>query len=299
MKAIVMRETGGVDVLKMEDAPDPEVDDGLVLVRVHTASVNPIDWKFRSGMIPKPLPAILGNDMAGVVEASRVTGIEPGQAVLGIASAGSYAELASTPGQLVAPMPDGLDYVHAAALPVAAMTAWQALFDRGGLKEGQSVLIAGAAGGVGHLAVQLARRAGARTIALGSPRNRDFLTQLGATDYVDYTSEDVAGAVSDVDVVFDTVGGELSAALGKTVKQGGVVVAITAAQPETVPDGVRYEHLVMSPDPEQLAMLARLAADGELNVEIAEVLGLSEVQHAHELSESGHTRGKIILEVDR
>jgi NADPH:quinone reductase-like Zn-dependent oxidoreductase len=299
MRAIVMRETGGVEVLRMEDAPAPQLTDGSVLVRLHAASVNPIDWKFRRGLMPKPLPAILGNDMAGVVQESRVPALEPGQAVLGIASGGSYAELASTPAQLVAAKPDGLDYAHAAALPVAAMTAWQALFDRGRLEAGQTVLIAGAAGGVGHLAVQLARRAGARTIALGSPRNRDYLTQLGATDYVDYTSEDVAAAVSDVDVVVDTVGGELSAALGKTVKPTGVVVSITSAQPDTVPDSVRYEHLVMSPDPEQLAMLAQLAADGELHVEIAEVLALSEVRRAHELSESGHTRGKIILEIDR
>jgi NADPH:quinone reductase-like Zn-dependent oxidoreductase len=179
------------------------------------------------------------------------------------------------------------------------MTAWQALFDHGGLESGQSALIAGAAGGVGHVAVQLARRAGARTIAIGSPRNRDFVVGLGATDYVDYTSEDVARAVGDVDVVFDTVGGELSAALARTVKPGGVVVAITAPQPETVPDGVRYEHFSMSPDPQQLEMLAGLAANGELRVEVAEVLGLSEVQRAHELSESGHTRGKIILDIDR
>ena len=299
MKAIVMRETGGVEVLKMEDAPAPELVDGSVLVRIHTASVNPIDWKFRAGIIPKQLPAVLGNDMAGVVEESRAPGLEPGQPVLGIAAGGSYAELASTPAQLVARKPEGLDGVRAAALPVVAMTAWQALFDHANLQAGQSVLIAGAAGGVGHMAVQLAHRAGARTIALGSPRNRDFLTELGATDYVDYTSEDVAAVVSEVDVVFDTVGGEMSAALGKTVKPGGVVVAITGGQPDTVPDSVRYEHFSMSPDPDELEMLAGLVVSGELRVEIAEVLGLSEVQRAHELSETGHTRGKIILEIDR
>ena len=298
MKAIVMRETGGVEVLMMEDLPVPELVDGSVLVRVHATSVNPIDWKFRNGTIPKQLPAILGNDVAGVVEESRAEGLDPGQPVLGIA-AGTYAELASTPAAFVAPKPAGLDDAHAAALPVVAMTAWQALFDHGGLKAGQTVLIAGAAGGVGHVAVQLARRVGARTIALGSPRNRDFLIDLGATDYVDYTSEDVATAVSDVDVVFDTVGGEMSATLGRTVKPDGVVVAIAGGRPETIPEGARYEHFSMSPDPDQLEMLAGLATNGELRVEIAELLGLSEVQRAHQLSESGHTRGKIVLEIDR
>jgi NADPH:quinone reductase-like Zn-dependent oxidoreductase len=184
---------------------------------------------------------------------------------------------------------------------VSGLTAWQALFDRGGLEQGQTALIAGAAGGVGHFAVQFAARAGARTIGTGSSRNRDFVLGLGADDYVDYTQQDVAQAVSDVDVAFDTVGGETTEALLPTVRQGGVLVTIANAAPEqaAAQRGVRAELLLMSPNPGQLARIAELVAAGEVHVEIAATFPLQEVQRAHEMSESGHTRGKIILVMSR
>ena len=182
---------------------------------------------------------------------------------------------------------------------MAGLTAWQALFDRGGLQDGQTALIAGAAGGVGHFAVQFAKLAGARVIGTGSSRNRDFVLGLGADEYVDYTQQDVAEAVSGVDVAFDTVGGETTESLLPAVREGGILVTIAGAPPEQAARerGVRAELLVMSPNSEQLRRIAELVAAGEVNVEIAEALPLADVSRAHELSESGHTRGKIILTV--
>ena len=200
---------------------------------------------------------------------------------------------------LIAMKPAGLSHEQAAALPVAGLTAWQALFDRGGLARGQTALIAGAAGGVGHLAVQFAKHAGARVIGTGSSRNRDYVLGLGADEYVDYTRQDVAADVSDVDVAFDTVGGETTQTLIPAVRSGGVLVTIAAAPPEEAASerGVRAELLVMSPDSEQLTRVAELVAAGEVHVEIARTLPLADAAQAHVLSESGHTRGKIILTV--
>ena len=220
--------------------------------------------------------------------------------MFGFAASGAYAELASASAGMIARKPAGVSFEQAAALPVSGLTAWQALFDRGGLQSGQTVLIAGAAGGVGHLAVQFAKHAGARAIGIGSARNRDFVLGLGADEYVDYTSQDVADVVHDVDLAFDTVGGDTTLPLLATLRGGGLLVTIAAAAPEAQASerGVRAELLVMSTSAEQLAQIGALVAAGEVRVEIAETLPLAEVQRAHELSESGHTRGKIILTVD-
>jgi NADPH:quinone reductase-like Zn-dependent oxidoreductase len=300
MRAVVMHETGDPDVLRLEQAERPEPGDGAVLMRVHAASVNPIDWKYRRGMIPRQLPTVLGNDVSGTVEVSRAEDFVEGEDVFGIAPSGAYAEFATAPAALIARKPAGVSHEQAAAIPVAGLTAWQALFDRGGLGRGQTALIAGAAGGVGHFAVQFAQHAGARAVGTGSPHNRDFVLSLGAEEYVDYTSQDVAEAVRDADVAFDTVGGETTQSLLPTLRSGGVLVTIVAgALPEQAAEerGVRIEHLVMSPSSEQLAQIADLVAAGDVRVEIAHTLALAEVARAHELSESGHTRGKIILTV--
>ena len=299
MRAVVVHETGGPDVLRDEEVDRPEPGDGEVLLRVRAASVNPVDSKRRRGLAETPLPAVLGSDVSGTVETSRADGFAAGDEVFGMASSGAYAEYATAAAGAIAPKPAGLSHEQAAAIPVAGMTAWQALFDRGGLERGQTVVIAGAAGGVGHLAVQLAKRAGARVIGTGSSRNRDFVLGLGADEYVDYTKQDVAEAVSGADVAFDTVGGDTTLSLLPAVREGGVLVTIAAAPPEEAARerGARAELLVMSPDPAQLVEIAGLVAGGEVRVEIAEVLPLSEVRRAHELIESGHTRGKIVLAV--
>src|SRR2546423_1816246 len=232
MRAVVAHETGGPEVLRYEEAERPEPGDGEVLIRVRAASVNPVDWKYRRGLAEKQMPAVLGQDVSGTVEVSRVEGLAEGDDVFGFAPSGGYAEFATAPAGAIARKPGGVSHEQAAALPVAALTAWQALFDRGGLQDGQTALIAGAAGGVGHFGVQFAKHTGARPIGTGSTRNRDFVVDLGAEEYVDYTQQDVAEAVSGVDVAFDTVGGDVTPALVPTVREGGVIVTIASAPPE-------------------------------------------------------------------
>jgi NADPH:quinone reductase-like Zn-dependent oxidoreductase len=299
MKAVLIHETGDVDVLSFEEVDRPEPGEGEVLIRVHAASVNPIDWKIRRGLRETPMPKILGNDVSGVVEVSRAEGFAAGDEVFGIAPSGGYAQFATAPAGVIAKKPAGVSHEEAASLPVAGMTAWQALFDRGGLQAGQTALIAGGAGGVGHLAVQFAKHAGARTIATGSARNREFVLGLGADEYIDYTTQEVGEAASDVDVAFDTVGGETTAALVATLRSGGVEVTIANAPPadSAAERGARAELLVMSPSSDLLARIAGLVAEGAVHVEIARALPLAEVRKAHELSEAGHTRGKIVLTV--
>ncbi len=299
MQAVQIERTGGPEVLELRELDRPEPQDGQVLVRVRAAAVNPVDWKYRRGESERSLPAVLGFDLSGTVEASRADGYAEGDDVFGGAESGSYAEYATASVEAIAARPEGLTHEQAAALPVSGSTAWQALFDTGGLTEGQTALIAGAAGGVGHLAVQFAKVAGARVIGTGSGRNRDFVLALGADEYVDYTERDVADAVSDVDVAFDTVGAGTTASLVPTLAEGGILVTIANAPPvdEARARGASAELVVMRSNAEQLAQIGRLVADGQVRVEIAEILPLSEVRRAQELSESGHTRGKIVLTV--
>jgi NADPH:quinone reductase-like Zn-dependent oxidoreductase len=298
MRAVLLSETGGPEVLRIEDLPTPEPADGEVLIRVRAASINPIDWKQRRGLSQKQLPAVLGNDISGTVERSRADGFAEGEDVFGFAPGGGYAEFAVAPTAAIAKKPAGVSHDQAAAIPVSGLTAWQALFDRGGLQSGQTLLVAGAAGGVGHFAVQFGKHAGARVIGTGSARNREFVLSLGADEYVDYTSEDVAEVVGDADVVFDTVGGETTKTLVPSVREGGTIVVIAGAPPEAeaAARGARAELLLMSMSAEQLAKIAELVAAGEVKVEIAGTFSLSQVAQAHELSEAGHTRGKLILE---
>jgi NADPH:quinone reductase-like Zn-dependent oxidoreductase len=298
MRAVLLRETGGPEVLRIEDLPTPQPSEGQALIRIRAASVNPIDWKYRSGRSPKQLPAVLGNDISGTVERSLADGLADGDDVFGFAPSGGYAEYAVSPAHVLAPKPDGVSHVQAAALPVAGLTAWQALFDHGDVQRGQTLLVTGAAGGVGHLAVQLGKYAGALVIGTGSARNREFVLGLGADEYVDYASQDVAEVVSDVDVAFDTIGGETTKTLVPTVREGGVIVVIAGPPPEAeaAERGARAEVFSASPNSEQLSKLADLVAAGTVHVEIEATFALADVARAHERSEAGHVRGKLILE---
>lgn len=299
MHAVLIHETGGPDVLRYEETERPTPGEGEVLIEVRAASVNPIDWKIRRGLRETQLPAVLGNDVSGVVELSRMDGFVAGDEVLGVASSGGYAEFATVPSTLITKKPAGVSYEQAAALPVSGLTAWQALFDSGGLQAGQTALVAGGAGGVGHLAVQFAKHAGAHVIATGSSRNRAFVLGLGADEYIDYSSQDVGEVANDVDVAFDTVGGDTTESLVPTLRRGGVLVTIANAPPEqaAAARGARAKLLVMSSSSEQLAKVAGLVADGAVRVEITQTFPLSEASQAHTLSEAGHTRGKIVFEV--
>lgn len=297
MKAVVIHENGGPEVLSLEDVDRPEPADGEVLVRVRAASVNPVDWKIRRGSMARPLPAVLGRDISGTAERSRAEGFAKGDDVFGYAASGGYAEFATTSADAIALKPAGVSYEQAASIPVVGLTAWQALFDHAGLERGQTALIVGAAGGVGHLAVQFAKHAGARAIGTGSSRNRQFVLGLGADEYVDYAERDVGEAVSGVDVGLDTVGGQGVESVVPAVREGGILIEIAAAPPEEAARerSVRTELVSAKPNVAQLDRIAELIATGEVRMEITEVLPLAEVRRAHELSESGHTRGKIVL----
>jgi NADPH:quinone reductase-like Zn-dependent oxidoreductase len=300
MKAVVMHETGDPDVLRLEEVEQPEPGEGEVLIAVHAASVNPVEVKQRRARDEPSLPTVLGYDVSGVIEDSRAQDFAEDDEVFGRASSGSYAQFAIARAGEIVRKPSGISHEQAAAIPVAGGTAWQALFDVGGLESGQTALIAGAAGGVGHFAVQFAKHAGARVIGTGSARNRDFVLGLGADEYVDYTEQDVAEAVSDVDLALDTVGGETTEGLLPVLREGGILVTIAAAAPTDAARarGVRAESFSSRTNPEQLARIAELVDAGEVRIELAEVLPLSEIRRAHELSESGHMRGKIVLTVD-
>jgi NADPH:quinone reductase-like Zn-dependent oxidoreductase len=286
-------------VLRIEEVERPEPGEGEVLIRVQAAAVNSVDWKYRRGLVERELPAVLGEDVSGTVDVSKARGFAPGDDVLGITSSGSYAEYATASATAIALIkPEGLSHAQAAALPVSGMTAWQALFDRGRLEPRQTVLIAGAAGGVGHLAVQFAKHAGAHVIGTGSSHNREFVLSLGADEFIVYTRGDVADAVSGVDLALDTVGGATTASLLPALREGGTLVTI-AYPPEKPPQDCRcwVKPLIMRPSPVQLARIANLVASGAVRVEIAEEFELADVRRAHALSESGHARGKIVLTV--
>jgi NADPH:quinone reductase-like Zn-dependent oxidoreductase len=298
MRAVVVHETGGIDVLRLEEIDRPEPADGEILVRVSALSINPIDWKYRQGLIPKELPAVLGSDASGTVEISRAEGFGEGEEVLGFLSTGAYAEFGIALPTTLAHKPAHVSFEQAAALPVSALTAWQALFDRGKLKAGQTVLITGGAGGVGHMAVQLAKNAGARVIATGSARNREHVLGLGADEYVAYDEQDLASTVADVDLAFDTVGGDTIAAALATVRPGGRLIVIAGAPPEQAAErDVDAQLLLMDADAVELERAAALVADGVIKVDIDSVLPLNEVQRAHAISESRRARGKIVLTV--
>jgi NADPH:quinone reductase-like Zn-dependent oxidoreductase len=283
MKAVVIHETGGPEVLRLEEVADPQPDDGEVLIRVQAAGVNPVDWKRRSERGDLEHPVILGHEASGTVERSRDDRFAEGDEVFGRALSGGYAELATAPADSIAYKPEAVSHEEAATIQVSAQTA----------------LIAGAAGGVGHFAVQFAKLAGARVIGIGSARNRDFVLGLGADEYVDYTAQDVSEAVSDVDVAFDVVGGDTTEPLVPTVREGGFLVVIASGPPEEAAKerGFRTALHVTESNPDEMGQIADLIGAGDVRVEIAEVIPIAEVRRAHELSESGHVRGKLVLAV--
>ncbi|MGL4619348.1 MAG: NADP-dependent oxidoreductase [Chroococcidiopsis sp.] len=307
MKAIVINEYGNKDVLNYTDVERPEPQADEVLVKVHAAAVNPADWKIREGMGGQfgfKLPLILGGDIAGTVEAvgDGVEGFKQGDAVYGITVAhlaGAYAEYAVTKADAIAPKPESLNFEAAAAIPIAALTAWQAMFDVANLSNGQRILITGASGGVGSMAVQLAKAKGAIVIGTASGKNEQFVRDLGADEFVDYTQQPFEEVVKDVDVVFDTIGGDTCDRAFQTLKKGGFLVSAAAPPSEEKARelGVQAAWVYCQPNAQQLAEINRLIDEGKLKVHIETVLPLTEVKKAHQLSQSGRTRGKIVLQV--
>lgn len=305
MQAIQVHDYGDVDQLKLERIPRPEPQEGEVLVRVHAAGVNPVDWKIRAGWMkdfrPSTFPYVPGADLAGVVEqvGPGVTAFQPGQAVFGRSSKGSYAEYAIAPANALALKPKTLSFDEAATIPIGATTAWQGLFDYGNLQAGQRVLVLGGAGGVGLFAVQFARWKGAHVIATTSTKNVDFVRSLGAETVIDYTKTRVEDEVRDVDLVFDTVGGTVLASVWPTLKRGGTLVEIAGQPDETKARelGVRIARFSAQVNSELLSTFARLIDEGQIKVTVGAVFPLSEAAQAQKLCESGHGHGRIILHI--
>jgi NADPH:quinone reductase-like Zn-dependent oxidoreductase len=308
MKAVRIHSYGGSDVLTYEDAPRPIAGAGEVLIRVYATSVNPYDCAVRagymSGYFQYTLPVILGIDASGVVEAvgPGATNVSVGDVVYtraGVFRDGANAEYVVAFAADVAAKPPSLDHIHAAALPHATLTAWQALFEQAQLSAGQTVLIHGAAGGVGHIAVQLAHWRGAKVIGTASI-NLDLLKELKVEKAIDYTRTPFESVVQGVDVVLDTVGGDVQQRSYATLKPGGILVStIQPPSEETAQThGVRVGMVGTTPPiGPTLTTVAELVASGQIKPTVSTVLPLSEIRKAHEMIEAKHTRGKIVLQV--
>lgn len=308
MKAIRMHRYGGPEVLVYEDAPCPEAGPGEVVIRVYAAAVNPLDWKVRSGALrewlPHKLPLIPGWDVSGIVE-SAGAGVETPRAGdqvfarLDTLRDGAYAEYVATDASIIARKPVSVDHVQAASVPLAGLTAWQAMYEAGQLKPGERILVHGAGGSVGGYAVQFAKLKGAHVIAAAKGAAREHASALGADEVVDYDAGPFEESVSDVDVVIDVIGGDIQERSLMVLKRGGILVStvgIDVAE-EAEHRGIETKDFFVRSDREQLAEIAKLVDAGKLKLNIGTVLPLAKAREAHELAESGRAKGKFILKV--
>jgi len=300
MRAITQNEFGGAEVLTLTDLPKPAPLPTEVLVRVHAAGVNPVDWKTRAGggmAGLQRMPLVLGWDVSGVVEevGFGVTTLKPGDEVYGMPrfphAASAYAEYVTAPSRHFARKPKGLTHVEAAALPLAALTAWQVLVDTADVQPGQKVLVTAAAGGVGHLAVQIAKARGAYVIGTARTPKHAFLKDLGADEVIDYTQADYAG--DDIDVLVDLVGGGAAA----PVRRGGLFVGVPSGVDSAIRDDIRTSPILVEPDRAGLEAISALVERGELRVHVDATFPLEDAGKAHALGETGRTQGKIVLEI--
>jgi NADPH:quinone reductase-like Zn-dependent oxidoreductase len=310
MRAVRMHTFGGPDVLIMDNVERPKPMAGDVLIRVYAAGVNPVDWKIREGYrkdaLKNKLPIVPGWDVAGVIEevGPQTDRFQPGDAVFGrldMLRNGAYADYTISNADILAPKPKNVDYIHAAALPIASLTAWQALFDVAQLQPGQKILIHAASGGVGHMAVQFAKWKGAHVIGTASAHNIDFLLELGADEVIDYNAVHFEDVVCNCDVVLDPLGGGVRDRSWRVLKKGGILVCLVGEPPadHAAQFGVRATSMMAHANADQLMKIGELVDTGKVNVVIDTVLPLSEVRRAHEISQSGHVRGKIVLEVSK
>ncbi|WP_436778468.1 NADP-dependent oxidoreductase [Streptomyces sp. URMC 126] len=310
MRAITQDTLGGPDVLRVSEVERPEPGIGEILVRVRAAGVNPIDLKTReAGMFLGEPPFVLGWDVSGVVEAvgTGVRLFEVGDEVYGMpsfpAQAGAYAEYVAAPARHFAHKPARLDHVQAAALPLAALTARQALTDAGRVGRGRRVLIHAAAGGVGHFAVQIAKAHGAHVIGTARAARHDALRELGADELVDYTRTDVNATVRDVEFVLDTLGGRNTSATLATLRDGGTLVSLPGPEadevvPEAAERGIKAGFMLVEPDRAGLLAITEMVEAGSLRPVVEKELPLEEAAEAHRLAERGGNLGKIVLTVD-
>ena len=311
MKVITQRSIGGPEVLELAEADRPVPLPSEVLVRVHAVGVNPVDAMIRAGGFPVLLgqpPFVLGWDISGVVEevVPGVTRFQVGDEVFGMPffprPGNAYAEYVIAPSRQLARKPAGLDHAHAAALPLAGLTAWQSLVDAADLRAGQKVLVHGGGGGVGHLAVQIAKARGAVVVATAGTDKREFVRGLGADQVIDYRSADFTDLVADADIVLDAVGGDYGRRSIRALRPGGLLVTVvdrtdTALRQEVEAAGRRFVGVTVEPDRVGLEDLAELVEAGKLRPHIEHSLPLADAAKAHELVETGRTRGKLVLTV--
>src|SRR5947199_814346 len=306
MRAVVAHEYGGPEVVKFEDVPRPEPKENEALVHVIASGVNPADPLTLSGKYAREfgthLPLIPGYDIAGIVEKTgvKVTKLKGGEAIYGYPTfGGGWAEYVTVREGEVAAKPASLSFTEAAAVPMGALTAWQALVDVAQLRAGQTILIHGGSGGVGSFAVQIAKARGARVIATASTANQDLLKQLGADVAIDYTKTRFEEIAKDTDAVLDRVGKETLASSYDVLKKGGIVMSLVA-RPDPVElekRGIRGAAISVHPDAEDLAEIARLIDAGKIKPIVTQVLPLSEAIAAQQQAETHHTRGKLVLRV--
>jgi len=307
MKTVRIHEYGNADVLRLEDIPVPTIAADELLVRIHAASVNPLDWKLREGYMKNmhhSLPLTLGCDFSGTIEkmGSAVKGFRIGDDVYcrpAVERDGSYAEYIEVKANEVAIMPKSITYDEAAAIPLAGITAWETLINKAKIKKGQRVLILAASGGVGSLAVQIAKARGCYVIGTTSKVNVDFVRNLGANEVIDYLSQDFSERLTDIDVVLDTIGGTVQEKAFKVLRRGGILVS-TAGQPNEEL-GIRYgvicESVFIGPNAYVLNELRTMIDDGQVRPVVDKVFRLEDVKQAQNYSQSGKARGKIVLEI--
>jgi NADPH:quinone reductase-like Zn-dependent oxidoreductase len=306
MKAIVVHEYGGPEVLKYEAVPRSEPKDNEVLVRMIAAGVNPVDALIRSGKYAKffgtTLPLIPGYDIAGVVEktGTKVTKLKVGDPIYAyVMWGGGYAEYAvATEGEAAA-KPKSITFVEAAGVPLAALTAWQALIDAAKLSAGQTVLIHGGSGGVGSFAIQIAKARGAKVIATASTPNQDLLKQLGADVAIDYTKTKFEDVAKDVDVVLDSVGKDTLARSYGVIRKGGFIATLVAEpdQGELNKHGIHGVPISVKPNSRELMEITKLIEEKKIKPVVSQVLPLTEAVKAQEQAATHHTRGKIVLKI--
>jgi len=310
MKAVQIHEYGNAAALRYEDAPQPVAGPEDVLIRVVGTSVNPVDWKIRQGhlkdMIPLSMPFIPGWDVSGVVHAigERVTKFKVGDSVYSrpdIARNGTYAEFVSVREVEVARKPQTISHIEAGALPLAGITAWEAMITVAKVEAGQRVLIHAAAGGVGSLAVQLAKSRGAHVVGTASAGNRALVESLGAAEFIDYRTQRLRDAARNIDVVFDTVGGRTQEESWSVMAPGGILVSIISNPPEDHARKLelRSAFVFIKPNAAVLEQIAQMVDGGTLRPLIGAEFALEDVKRAHALSESGRAKGKIALYVGR
>jgi len=304
MKAIRIHEYGDADTLRLEEIPRLSIEDDQILVRVQDAGVNPIDWKIRQGymkqVMPANFPMTIGQDFAGdVVETGKsARQFVVGQRVFGFAQ-GTYAEYVAAPASTIAAIPNSIDFTTAAALPTAGSTALQIVRDVVAAKSGMSILIHGAAGGVGSCASQIAKNLGARVIGTATGGDIEYLKSLGIDEVIDYKRERFEESVTGMDAVVDLVGGDTLSRSYTVVKKGGVLATTVQPIDESAAKraGIKAVQLIMKRNAADLAELARLVEKGVLKPRLSKTMNLSQAKEAQELSEAGETKGKVVLKV--